>query len=225
MAILSRFADIIAANVNYLLDKAEDPEKMVDQYLRELLDDLAEVKKDTALIMAEETRTKRLLDENEAQVQKYAEYAKRAVLADNDEDARVFLAKKQELEARGVDLHTTYSAAHENAAKMRQMHDKLVRDINALNARKDSIKVKVAVAKTQERLNKVGEYAASAQSALGAFSRMEEKADRMLDMANAEADLNLRPIDEARALETKYSGESGGAVDDELAALKAELGK
>ena len=56
MAILERFADIIKANINDLLDKCEDPAKMIDQYLRDLTEDLAEVKKETAAVMAEETR-------------------------------------------------------------------------------------------------------------------------------------------------------------------------
>ena len=62
MGILSRFGDIISANINDLLDKAEDPAKMVDQYLRDMMEDLAEVKQEAAGVMAEESRTKRLVD-------------------------------------------------------------------------------------------------------------------------------------------------------------------
>ena len=58
MGILSRFGDIVQANVNAVLDKMEDPSKMIDQYLRELNENLAEVKKETAGVMAEETRTR-----------------------------------------------------------------------------------------------------------------------------------------------------------------------
>ena len=60
MGMLDRFADIVKANVNDLLDRAEDPAKMVDQYLRDLTESLAEVKRETAGVMAEETRTQRL---------------------------------------------------------------------------------------------------------------------------------------------------------------------
>ena len=65
MGILSRFGDIVQANVNAVLDKMEDPSKMIDQYLRELNENLAEVKKETAGVMAEETRTRRLMEENQ----------------------------------------------------------------------------------------------------------------------------------------------------------------
>lgn len=54
--IMKRFGDIMSANLNALLDKAEDPEKMVDQYLRNLESDLGKVKAETAAVMAEETK-------------------------------------------------------------------------------------------------------------------------------------------------------------------------
>lgn len=225
MGILSRFSDIISSNINALLDKAEDPAKMVDQYLRKMTEDLAAVKKETAGVMAEESRTKRLLDENEKEVAKYSELAKKALVGGNDDDARVFLTKKQELEDVGVGLQTSYAVAHENAVKMRQMHDKLVKDINSLNSRREAIKAKVAVAKTQERINKIGASTDKMQSNIGAFNRMEAKADKMLDAANAMSELNAQPVDEAQALEEKYkSADTNASVEDELAAMKKKLG-
>lgn len=225
MAILSRFTDIISANINALLDKAEDPSKMIDQYLRKMTDDLAEVKKETSGVMAEESRTKRLVDENAKEAAKYTELAKKALMAGNEDDARVFLTKKQELETVGAGLQTSYAVAHENAVKMRQMHDKLVRDVNELNARRQTIKAKVAVAKTQERVNKLGASADKAGAAKGAFDRMEEKADRMLDQAGAMSELDAQPVDEAQALEEKYKNANmDESVASELAAMKAQLG-
>ena len=190
MGILSRFGDIISANINDLLDKAEDPAKMVDQYLRDMMEDLAEVKQEAAGVMAEESRTKRLVDENAKEVSRYQELAKRALLAGNEDDARVLLSKKQELENTGASLQTAYAAAHENAVRMRQLHDKLVADISSLNTRKAAIKAKVAVAKTQEKVNQIGASGEKAKAAMSAFDRMEQKADRMLDEANAMAELS-----------------------------------
>ncbi|MCL2707711.1 MAG: PspA/IM30 family protein [Defluviitaleaceae bacterium] len=225
MGILSRFNDIISSNVNALLDKAENPSKMVDQYLRKMANDLASVKKETAGVMAEESRTKRLVDENEKEVAKYAELAKKALMAQNEEDAKVFLTKKQSLEATGAGLQMSYAVAHENAIKMRQLHDKLVKDINALNARRQTIKAKDAVAKTQEKVNKLGASAGKSEGAISAFDRMEEKVNRKLDEATARAELDSQPIDEAQALEEKYKGvDVDASVSDELAALKAQLG-
>lgn len=224
MGIILRFTDIISANINALLDKAEDPAKMVDQYLRKMTDDLAAVKKETAGVMAEESRTKRLVDENANEVAKYNDLAKKALVAGNEDDARVFLSKKQELETVGAGLQTSYAMAHENAIKMRQMHDKLVSDINTLNSRRQAIKAKVAVAKTQEKINKMG-ASADKKDGISAFERMEEKANRMIDEANAMSELNSQPVDEAQALEEKYkNADTSASVEDELAALKAKLG-
>lgn len=225
MGILQRFSDIIQANVNAVLDKMEDPAKMIDQYLRELADNLAEVKKETAGVMAEEVRTKRLVDENQAEVEKYTDLAKKALSAGNEGDAKVFIAKKQQLESAGAGLATAYAAARENAQKMRQMHDKLVSDIETLNARRESIKAKVAVAKTQQKVNEVSSASDKAAGAMSAFDRMEDKANRMLDEANAMAQLNTEPVDEAKALEEKYAAAGTDAsVDSELEKMKKELG-
>ena len=224
MAILERVSDIIRANINDMLDKMEDPAIMIDQYLIDLLEDLAEVKRSTAEVMGEETRTKRLVDNNKTEVEKYADLAKKALVAGNEGDARVFLAKKQELENRDSELMDVYAAAHENAMKMRQMHDKLAADIQTLQARRTMIKSKVSIAKTQEIINQASSSANQTEDAMDAFTRMEEKADRMLDEANAMAELNIEPIDPAEALEEKYGEAGNTSVDEELVKLKQELG-
>ena len=155
MGIIARFKDIMAANINALLDKCEDPEKMIDQYLRNLESDLGKVKAETASVMADEKRAKRELDECNAEITKFQNYAVKAVEAGNDDDARQFLEKKNQLVAKQTSLQQTYDLALANATKMRQMHDKLVKDIEALNDRRDAIKAKMAVAKTQQRLNEI----------------------------------------------------------------------
>jgi len=223
MGILGRFKDIMASNVNAVLDRMENPSKMVDQMLLNMNRDLAEVKVETAGVMAEESRCKRLLDDNAAKVQEYVTYAERAVIAGNDADAATFIQKKQELEAAGAGLKTAYEAAHANADKMRQMHDKLVGDINTLNSRKAMIKAKESVAVTQEHINRFSMPNAG-NSSEDAFNRMEDKVNRRLDTANAMADLNSEPIDAAKALEEKYkAGTNSTSVQSELDAMKARL--
>lgn len=225
MGILSRFKDIMSSNINALLDKMEDPEKMIDQYLRNLESDLGKVKAETAAIMAEETRAKRELDECVAEVEKMQNYAQKAVLAGNDADAKAFLEKKQQLASKQASLEVAYTAAAENAAKMRQMHDKLVGDINELNSKRDAIKAKIKVAKTTEKINKMVSSTSGAEASLSAFERMEAKADAMLDKANAMAELNSdAPGVSMREMQAKYDAAPSTAVDDELAALKAQMG-
>lgn len=225
MGMLDRFTDIVKANINDLLDRAEDPSKMIDQYLRDMTESLAEVKKETAGVMAEETRTKRLVDDNAADIAKYDALARKALEAGNEDDARTLLGKKQELEKHGANLQVAYEAAQVNANKMRQMHDKLVDDIEQLNGRREAIKAKVAVAKTQDKVNGFASSADKAAGTMSAFDRMEAKADAMLDRANAMDELNHQPVDEAAALEAKYANAgTDAAVEDELTRLKQEMG-
>ena len=224
MGILSRFRNIMAANINALLDKAEDPSKMIDQTLRNLANDLAAVKKETAGVMAEETRTRREADANIAEVKKNMDLARKALQAGNEDHARVFLNKKNELEAQGVELQKLAEAAQSNAVQMRQMHDKLVKDINALRSRKATIKSNIAVAKATERVQKMGAAGSKAEGALQAFNRFEQQAQERLDRAMALTALNEVPKDEAAALADLYKNGGGAALDDELAALKAEMG-
>lgn len=226
MGILKRFTDIMSANVNALLDKAEDPAKMVDQYLRDLQSDLGKVKAETAAVMAEETKAKRELDACSAEILEMQQYAEKAVLAGNDGDARQFLTKKSELSEKLAALNQAYTLAADNAAKMRQMHDKLCQDISALNAKRDSIKATIQVAKTQERVNKITSGMDSAKGRMSDLERMEAKANKMLDEANAMAQLNQSDVSGSMEnLRQKYDSVPGPAVEDELAALKAKLGK
>lgn len=226
MGIISRFKDIMAANFNALLDKCEDPEKMIDQYLRNLENDFAKVKAETASIMADEKAAKRKLEENESEIAKMGEYAKKAVAGGNDDEARQFLAKKKELSERHVVLEQQYSLAADNARKMREMHDKLESDISSLKSRKEMIKAKMKVAETQQKLNKMGSGLESAGSNMAAFERMEEKAEKMLDEADAMYELNQSSDENSiENLTKKYDSSSRlSDVDDELAALKAEMG-
>lgn len=226
MGIITRFKDIMAANFNALLDRCEDPEKMIDQYLRNLEQDFAKVKAETASIMADEKAAKRKLDECDSEIAKMTEYAKKAVTAGNDNEARQFLEKKAELTQKQEVLARNYELACDNSAKMRQMHDKLEADISDLKSRREMLKAKVRVAETQKKMSGIGSGLESAGGNLAAFSKMEDKVNKMLDEADAMNELNNQPTqDSAAELARKYDAENKkAAVDDELAALKAQMG-
>lgn len=225
MGILTRFKDIMASNVNALLDKCEDPEKMIDQYLRNLENDYAEVKAETASVMAEAKSAQRKVDECNEEIKKMGEYAVKAVNAGNDDDARKFLTKKGELTENLTVLQKNLDAANANAAKMKELHSKLEDDIAAMKAKRDTLKAKVKVAEAQQKINKLGASADKAGSTMAAFDRMEEKINRMTDEADAMAELDAGK-DDVDALAAKYETKAVSSnVDDELAALKASLGK
>ena len=225
MSILKRFRDIMASNINAALDKMEDPAKMIDQMLRDLNDDLGQVKAETAGIMAEEARAKRAYDEAAAEVNKLQAYAEKAVLAGNDADAKLFLSKKAQTAENAASLQKVYESASANALKMRQMHDKLIDQIGDLNSRRDAVKAKVAVAQAQSRINKMAGSINDSAASISAFERMEEKADRMIDEANAMAELNTNSAADTLADAMERYEDAAPAVEDELAALKAKLGK
>lgn len=225
MSIISRFKDIMASNINALLDKAETPEKMIDQYLRNLNSDLGKVKSETASVMAEEQRSKRQVDECQDDIEKMERYAIKALEAGNEGDARKFLEKKAAWAAKLSELQAAYQLASANSLQMKQMHDKLVADIGELESRRNMLKAKWSVAKTQERMNKLGASAAHSDQSISAFERMEEKVNRALNTANAMAELNAGPKDEMEDLTAKYDDKTSVDVDNELAALKEKMKK
>ena len=226
--ILSRFKDIMSSNINALLDKVEDPMKMIDQYLRNLESDLGKVKAETAAVMAEETKSKRELDECIDSINKMQTYAEKALLSGNEADARTFLSKKGELNNKLISLQQTYDMAKENSTKMREMHDKLIKDISQLNTRRDELKAKMAVVNTQEKLNKVGSSVNGAIGNMSKFDEMEAKINKKLDTANAMAELNNSQKEEnIEDLIAKYDNETkntSSEIDDELSELKSKLG-
>lgn len=211
------------ANINALLDKCEDPAKMIDQTLRNLREDLVDVKKETAAVIADEKTAKRKLDECEANIKKYTEAAQNALRSGNDDDAKKLIAKKQQYDEQLESFTRTYEMAHANAEKMKQMHDKLANDIDELETRKDAIKAKVQVAKAQQKVNKIVSGAKNSEASISAFERMEAKANKMLDAAEAEADLNAG-LDETSNLADKYANGGSASVDAEFEAMKAALG-
>ena len=154
-------------------------------------------------------------------------YAVKAVEAGNEADARQFLEKKQQLTTKQAALQQQYDTSKANAEKMQQMHDKLVKDISAMEERRDTIKAKMKVAEAQKKINKLA-GGVDTGSSISAFERMEEKANRMMDEAEAEASLSAPETDPTEDLMAKYDdtdAQAAASVDDELAALKASLGK
>lgn len=223
--ILSRFKTIMEANINALLDKAEDPVKMADQLARDLEKDLGEVKAETVSVMAEEKRAKRAYDEGMAEVEKLQRYAEKAVLAGNDADAKVFLSEKAAKAANLESLKGAWDLAAANAAKMREMHDKLTEQLKQVEDRKAAIRAKAAMVKSQQKANEIKSDLGG--SSLAAFDALEEKLNRKLDEAEAAAELNTKKDDMADLM-AKYDDAAtvqDSGVEDELAALKAKLSK
>ena len=225
MSMLQRFKDIMSSNINSLLDKAEDPEKMIDQMIRNLQSDLGKVKSETATVMAEEARLNRQLTELKAEEEKMITYAKKALQAGSDDDAKLFLEKKNSIQNKASEVETRLISARQNSQNMKAMHDKLSSQVADLNTRKNDIKAKIQQAKLQEKMNTMTSSVTGAAS-ISKFDEIEEKANAMLDKANAMQELNQVNDGGIDDLMSKYDSatDSTSSVDDELAALKDSLG-
>ena len=222
MGIFDRFAQIMKSNVNSLLDKAEDPEKMIDQTLRDAYEDLAEVKKNTAAVMADEKKAQRAYDTAVAKMKAEHEMAVKALKSGNEGDAKAFLASEQRIKTTEVEpAEKVLAAAKQNSQKIRSMYDKLSKDIATMESRRNTVKASIAVAEAAETVNNMK----VPNSGLECFDRYAEMAQAQLDKAQATIELNEEPVDEMDKLRDKYSGIGDGAdVSAELEALKAECG-
>jgi phage shock protein A len=221
MSVLVRFKNIMTSNFRALLEQAEDPEKMLAQYMREVRRDLGMVQVEMATIMAAEQRAKRALDECSAEVNKMHSYAKRALELGNEADARNFLDRKVTLAVKEAELKDAYEIAAVNVNQVRAMHDKLQSDINELESRANVLKAKLSVTKAQEKINQF-----SSSSGVSDFGRMEEKVNMALYKAEAMAELNA-PNEDLDQLMAKYNqqDQSTPTIEDELEALKKSLEK
>lgn len=220
---LARIPKILEANLNALLDKAEDPAKMIDQLMVDYKRDLADVKRDTAAVMADVKMAEKKLADCDADIARKQKAAENALKAGQEDDARTLLAAKQTAEVTRESLLANLALAQKNADMMQEGYNRLVRNIEELEQRRDAAKAKIAMAKAQDQINKTAAKANSTIS-LDAFNTYEEKADRMLAEANAAAELDAETVT-AESLTDKYaSAKDSASVDDELAALKAKLG-
>ena len=199
---------------------------MIDQYLRDMEKDLGSVKAETVAVMAQESAAKRKVAECEDEIKKMENYAKKALQAGNEADARMFLEKKESIKIKLDSLEKEKMIAVENSLKMREMHDKLASDIQKLNAKRNEIKAKIKMAKSAEKINSMTS-STGISGKMDSFNSIEEKVDRMLDEANASIELNSPKKDEVDDLMKKYDSgesESSSAVDEELERLKKEMG-
>lgn len=229
MGILSRFGDIMRANINDLLTGAENKnaEKLLNQYLRDAREDYAQVKSETASVMAEEAAAKRRLDEVSDQMARYEKYAQAAVQAGNDADALKFLEAKGQLQPKKEDAEAAYQQAQVNSEHMRQMTKKLLDDIRETESKIGELKAKLRIAESKEKMQQLNEKIGG-KSALGNFDSLADSIQKRIDAADAKEALNAELSGDMAMddLEKKYASAAAGAssAQSELEALKARMG-
>lgn len=221
---LGRIPKIMEANVNALLDKCEDPKKMIDQTLIDYKRNLAEVKQSTTEVMANLNLAKKKLADCDAEIARATLAAENALKAGNEQAAMQIIATKQQQEQIRTGLAEQVALNEKNADQMRAAYNKLVNDITLLEQRRDIAKAKIDSAKAQQKVNKATSTVTQANQASETLTKYEQMADKEFAKAQAEAELD-KGTESAEDLISKYSTPGGDAsVSDELAAMKARLG-
>jgi len=213
MGMLSRFADIMKANMNALLDRSDNPEKTINEFLRNLNSDLGQVRAETESALTAESRAKRALDESSAEIRKLQRYAEKSVEAGNDEDALKFLERKAKQMEKHHELQAAYERSAATAAKLKEIQDKLVSDIGRLEARGAELKGKMASMSVQQSLNS------------GSFDAAEERVNRSFDEAMALAEIREGNNNDLDAVFEQMERRSVASAEEELAAIKDKLKK
>ena len=218
MGIFSRFTDIINSNINSLLDKAEDPAKMVRLIIQEMEDTLVEVRSSSAKTLADKKELTRRVTRFENEAQQWQEKAELALSKDREDLARAALIEKKRCSENAETLQQDLVHIEEHIIKlqdeMSQLQDKLADAKSrqkAIIIREKTVNSRLKVKKNIDS-NKVND-------ALSRFDRYERKIDDL------EGEVDSYDLGSKSLAEEISELESNEKVDDELAALKAKMKK
>lgn len=216
-----RVQTYVESELNAALDKAEDPVKMLDQFMRDMAEDIRDAETAVAKQLANEKMLKKKVDDADRMVEKRQQQAVQAIEANNEDLARRALEDKQTYVKQTESLRGTYEQAASTAAVLREKLAEMKREYEQMEIKKDSLKARAESAKTRTMINRTMSSVGSDESRSG-FDRMEEKV--MQYEAEAETSEDLRAG--SRSLDDEFDAlKKNSAVDDELAALKQQFKK
>jgi phage shock protein A len=219
MSIFSRVRDLLSANINAMLDSAEDPEKMAEEYLRQLNNELYEAKTSVASAMADATRLNTKEAQYLAETEQWASKAEAALRAGNEELAKAALGRKVQAQKLAQQYTEQSDAQDKQVEALQQALVQLETRIAETRAKKELIVAKKNRAQTQEAIQRTVRGLGDV-GALDKLDRLEEHVDDRLAKADAMAKL------EGDTLENKFRDlERDTEVDSELAELKRKLGQ
>jgi phage shock protein A len=223
MGILDRVAVVIKSNLNHLINKAEDPEKMLDQILIQMRQQLMEAKREVAVAIADE---KRLGAQLEAELEQVGEWERRAMLAvqkSDDDLAREALRRKAEHEQIAIGYKKQWDAQKASTENLKNALRALSQKIEEAGRKKNLLIARQKRAEAQKHIHEVM-TGLSDTSAFEGFDRMATKVEQL--EAQASAALEISEDLSGEAFEQRFRAlESGSDVDQELAALKGRMQK
>ena len=222
MGIFKRIYKMITADINATLDDMEDPIAMLEQSLTEMQRDLADVKYDTASVMATAKGIERKIENTSKEIEELNHFAATAVKNGNDDDAKMFLAEKQVKEKELEELNSSLTVAQANALKMQQMHDTLRKKVEIAAAKQTELISKSKITKTQSVINKTNSNFKKFDEHFAEFSRLNDKINHAMDTAFAVEDIDMSNHSNViNNLKTKYISEvSSEKVEADLEQIK-----
>jgi phage shock protein A len=222
MGIFSRLAQLIRSNLNDLISRSEDPEKMLNQVVLDMNNQLVEAKKQVAASIADEKRLAKQYEQEAANAQEWERRAMMALRAGNEQLAKEGLARKHEHDELAATLQeqwTKQKAAVDQLKKaLRLLSDKIEeakRKRNVLVARKKRAEAQKAIQETMSGLRD--------QSAFETFDRMAQKIDQLEAEAEAQGEISEELSGDALATQFQQL-ERTHSADEDLLALKRKMG-
>jgi phage shock protein A len=221
MAILDRIAMVIRSNLNALINQAEDPEKMLDQILIDMRQQLQEAKREVAAAIADERRLAAQLEAARAQVNEWDRRSVLAVERGEDDLAREALRRKAEQQQLAAGYQSQWEAQQASTTNLKQALRALSEKIDEASRKKNLLVARQKRAEAQKHIHEVM-TGLSDTSAFEAFDRMAGRVDQI--EAQAEATVELSRELSGETTEQRFKALEGAVdVEQELQALKARV--
>ncbi|MCS0161890.1 phage shock protein PspA [Vibrio alginolyticus] len=218
MGIFSRFADIVNSNISALLDKAEDPEKMIRLIIQEMEDTLVEVRTNSAKAIADKKELARKVETLEEQIGEWGQKASLALVKEREDLARAALIEKQKLEQVIKGLHTEQTLVEETIDKLTGEIGKLEGKIAETRAKQQALAIRNQTASNRRDVQK-HLHTSRTNEAMAKFEQYSRKVDEM----EAEADLYAQTSN-AKSLEQEFAElQAQDEIEKELAKLKEQM--
>ncbi len=217
MGLFDRLSRVVRANVNDLVSKAEDPEKVLEQAVIDMQEDLVQLRQAVARAIATQKRTEQQYNKNQSEANTWQQRAQLALSKGDENLAREALVRKKSFADTASSLKAQLEQQSSNVTTLKRSLIALESKISEAKTKKDMLRARANAAKAQKQLqDSVNNL--STNSAMGAFERMEDKVMQLEAESESAAELGGTGIEQQFAQLEASSG-----VDDELAAMKAQL--